>query len=460
METIATKPLSSVRDLALAYSPGVAAPSLDIARDPESARVFTNKASLVAVISNGSAVLGLGDIGPLAAKPVMEGKAALFRRFAGLNAVDLCINEKDPAKLAAIVASLEPSFGGVNLEDIKAPDCFEVEARCRASMSIPVFHDDQHGTAVVVLAGVENALRIARKRIEEIKIAVAGAGAAGLACLDLLIAAGAKRENIIVADRAGVVYRGRKEEMDPRKAEFAAQTRKRTLAEAIVGADLFLGVSAAGVLSPEMVRSMAPRPIIFALANPEPEIWPEDARDVAPDAIIATGRSDYSNQVNNVLCFPFLFRGALDVGAATITETMKLAASRALSTLAQSAPPESVRNAYGWDGVYTFGPDYILPKPFDPRLLPEIATAVARAALDAGVARAPIADLEAYRAVSRKWPQRSSPKLTSIRFDIRQIRAIPPRFTTEGAKTAVAIAIGMGPVAGPRRIMRHHVKAH
>ena len=395
MATTPTKPMATPHDLSLAYSPGVAEPCRDIAKDPSAARRLTTKAHTVAVVSNGTAVLGLGDIGALAAKPVMEGKAALFKKFGGLDAVDLCIDERDPAKLAAIIAALEPSYGGVNLEDIKAPDCFTVEQECRKRMNIPVFHDDQHGTAVCVLAALENALALVGKTLSDAKIVTAGAGAAAIACLELLVSAGAQKKNICVTDRDGVVYRGRKANMDPRKATFAQKTRARRLDQVVEGADVFLGLSVGGVLSPDMVRSMADAPIIFALANPDPEIWPEDVRAVAPDAIVATGRSDYPNQVNNVLCFPFLFRGALEVGAKCITEPMKVAAAGAIATLAKAPVPGDIEAIYPGETL-AFGRHYILPKPFDPRLLPEVAIAVARAAVSSGVAAAPPADWTAF----------------------------------------------------------------
>ena len=396
MATIPTKPLASPADLALAYSPGVAGPCREIAVTPGAARDLTAKGSTVAVISNGTAVLGLGDIGALAAKPVMEGKSALFHKFAGLNSVDLCINESDPEKLAEMIIALEPSFGGVNLEDIKAPDCFTVEEICRSRMKIPVFHDDQHGTAVVVLAALQNALELTGRSLADAKIVTSGAGAAALACVELLLSAGARLDNIILTDRDGVVYRGRRKAMDPRKARLASTTRGRNLADVIKGADVFLGLSVGGVLAPAMVETMAAKPIIFALANPDPEIWPEDAREIAPEAVIATGRSDYPNQVNNVLCYPFLFRGALDCGAVEITEGMKLAAASAIGEMARRPSDPAVRAFYS-DETLEFGGQYILPKPFDPRLLPAVASAVADAAAREGVAARPIADLDEYR---------------------------------------------------------------
>ncbi len=385
LEIRATKPLATQRDLALAYSPGVAAPCREIAADPARAADYTARGNLVAVITNGTAVLGLGDIGPLAAKPVMEGKAVLFKQFAGIDVFDLEIAETDPQRFIEIVASLEPTFGGINLEDIKAPECFVIEQALKERMNIPVFHDDQHGTAIVVAAALLNGLKVVGKRIEEVRLVTAGAGAAALACLDLLVQLGLSRENILVTDLLGVVHAGRTEMMDPYKARHAARTEVRTLSEALVGADVFLGLSAGGVLRAEWLAGMAERPLIFALANPEPEIRPEAARAARPDAIIATGRSDYPNQVNNVLCFPFLFRGALDAGAREINTAMKLACVRAIAELAQSEPDETVRAAYGSDTLQ-FGPDYLLPKPLDPRLLTVLARAVAKAAVHSGVA--------------------------------------------------------------------------
>ncbi len=390
-----TKQLLSQRDLALAYSPGVAAACDEIVRDPGEARNLTARGNLIGVITNGTAVLGLGAIGALAGKPVMEGKAVLFKKFAGIDCFDIEIDERDPEKLVEIIVSLEPTFGGINLEDIKAPECFYVERKCRERMKIPVFHDDQHGTAIIVGAAVLNGLRVMGKEIAKVKLVCSGAGAAALACLDILVSLGIRRENILVSDIAGVVYAGRKEEMDENKARYAQQTTARTLSDIIGGADIFLGLSAGGVLKPEMVKRMADAPLILALANPDPEIMPDVARAVRPDAIIATGRSDYPNQVNNVLCFPFIFRGALDVGATTINEAMKLAAVRALADLAMAEQSDIVAAAYGADDV-RFGADYLIPKPFDPRLIVKIAPAVARAAMDSGVATRPIPDFDAY----------------------------------------------------------------
>jgi malate dehydrogenase (oxaloacetate-decarboxylating)(NADP+) len=392
----ATKGLIQQRDLALAYTPGVAAVCEAIAADPAEARNLTARGNLVAVITNGTAVLGLGAIGPLAAKPVMEGKAVLFKKFAGIDVFDIEVNERDPKKLVDIIASLEPTFGGINLEDIRAPECFIVERELRARCRIPVFHDDQHGTAIIVGAAILNGLKVVGKSIAEVRLVASGAGAAALACLDLLVKMGMRRENIAVSDIKGVVYRGRTEEMDPIKAQYAIETRARTLDDVIAGADVFLGLSAGGVLKPAMVKKMADRPLILALANPVPEILPEAARDARPDAIIATGRSDYPNQVNNVLCFPFIFRGALDVGATTITDAMELAAVHAIAEIAQAEQSDIVAMAYGEQNV-SFGPEYLIPKPFDPRLIGKIAPAVAQAAMASGVATRPIADFDAYR---------------------------------------------------------------
>jgi malate dehydrogenase (oxaloacetate-decarboxylating)(NADP+) len=393
---VATKPLANQRDLALAYTPGVAAASLAIAANPAEASSLTARANLVAVITNGTAVLGLGAIGPLAAKPVMEGKAVLFKKFAGIDVFDLEVDALEPDKFVEVVAALEPSFGGINLEDIKAPECFEIEEKLRHRMKIPVFHDDQHGTAIIVGAAVRNGLRLIGKKLDEVKLVTSGAGAAALACLDLLVSMGLKVENTIVTDRYGVVWRGRKEEMDPRKDRYAKDTNARSLGDVIGGADIFLGLSAPNVLKPEWAAQMAEKPLILALANPTPAISPEAARAAKPDAIIATGRTDYPNQVNNVLCFPFIFRGALDVGATTINEAMKIACVEALADLALAPPSDVVAAAYG-DADLTFGPDYLIPKPFDPRLILELAPAVAKAAMASGVATRPITDLAAYR---------------------------------------------------------------
>ncbi len=391
----ATKQLTNQRDLALAYSPGVAAPCEEIVENPAAAFKYTSRGNLVAVITNGTAVLGLGDIGPLAAKPVMEGKAVLFKKFSDIDVFDIEINEKDPEKLVEIIASLEPTFGGINLEDIKAPDCFYIERKLRERMKIPVFHDDQHGTAIVVGAAILNGLKVAGKDIKQVKLVASGAGAAALACLGLLVKLGFPRENIWVTDLAGVVYEGRTELMDADKAFFAQKTDLRKLSEVIDGADIFLGLSAGGVLKSDMVARMAARPIIFALANPHPEILPEDVKAVRDDAIMATGRSDYPNQVNNVLCFPYIFRGALDSGATTITTEMEIAAVHAIAELARAEQSDVIAAAYAGENL-SFGPEYLIPKPFDPRLMMKIAPAVALAAAESGVASRPVTDFVAY----------------------------------------------------------------
>ena len=395
LEIQATKPLGNQRDLALAYSPGVAAPCLAIRDDPATAADYTARANLVAVISNGSAVLGLGNIGPLASKPVMEGKAVLFKKFAGIDVFDIEIDAPEIERMVETVAALEPTFGGINLEDIKAPECFEVEEQLKARMKIPVFHDDQHGTAIIVAAAVLNGLEFAGKKIEDIKIVTSGAGAAALACLNLLASMGAKVENIWVTDRFGVAYKGRLDEMDRWKDPYVKDTDARTLADVISGADVFLGLSAAGVLKPELLKDMAEKPLILALANPNPEIMPEEARAARPDAMICTGRSDFPNQVNNVLCFPYIFRGALDCGASAINEPMKMAAVRAIAALAREEPSDVAARAYSGE-TPTFGPDFLIPSPFDPRLILRIAPAVAKAACETGVATRPITDFPAY----------------------------------------------------------------
>ena len=392
----ATKQLVNQRDLALAYTPGVAAPCEEIAKDPNAAFKYTSKGNLVAVVTNGTAVLGLGDIGPLASKPVMEGKGVLFKKFAGIDVFDIELNEKNPDKLVEIIAALEPTFGGINLEDIKAPDCFYIERKLRERMRIPVFHDDQHGTAIVVGAAIINGLKVVDKNLADVKLVVSGAGAAALACLGLLVKLGLPRKNIWVTDLAGVVYEGRTELMDEDKIQYAQKTNARTLAEVMGGADVFLGLSAGGVLKPEMVKTMAQRPLILALANPTPEILPEEVRKVRDDVVMATGRSDYPNQVNNVLCFPYIFRGALDAGASTITAEMEIAAVHAIAELAQAEQSEVVAAAYSGESL-AFGPEYLIPKPFDPRLMIKIAMAVAQAAADSGVAQRPVTDMNAYR---------------------------------------------------------------
>ncbi|HEV7256075.1 MAG TPA: NADP-dependent malic enzyme [Mesorhizobium sp.] len=395
LEIQATKPLGNQRDLALAYSPGVAAPCLAIRDKPEAAALYTGRANLVGVVSNGSAVLGLGNIGPLASKPVMEGKAVLFKKFAGIDVFDIEIDAPAIPQMVETVAALEPTFGGINLEDIKAPECFEVEEQLKARMGIPVFHDDQHGTAIIVAAAVLNALEWAGKRIEDVKIVTSGAGAAAIACLNLLVSLGARIENIFVTDRFGVAYRGRVDEMDRWKDPYVKDTDARTLADVIGGADVFLGLSAAGVLKPELLAHMAEKPLVMALANPVPEIMPELARAARPDAMICTGRSDFPNQVNNVLCFPYIFRGALDCGARAINEEMKMAAVRAIAALAREEPSDVAARAYSGE-TPTFGPDFLIPSPFDPRLILRIAPAVARAAAESGVAARPIEEMDAY----------------------------------------------------------------
>ena len=392
----ATKQLVNQRDLALAYTPGVAAPCEEIVKDPNAAYKYTSRGNLVAVITNGTAVLGLGNIGPLASKPVMEGKAVLFKKFAGVDVFDIEIDEPDPVKLVEVIAALEPTFGAINLEDIKAPDCFYVERELRKRMKIPVFHDDQHGTAITVAAALLNALKVAGKDLKKVKLVTSGAGAAALACLNLMLKLGFPRQNIFVTDLAGVVYEGRTELMDEDKIQFSQKTPARTLGEIIDGADIFLGLSAGGVLKKDMVKKMAAKPIIFALANPNPEITPEDVKMVRDDAIMATGRTDYPNQVNNVLCFPYIFRGALDAGASTITVEMEIAAVYAIAELAQAEQSEVVAAAYAGQTL-AFGPEYLIPKPFDPRLMIKIAPAVAQAAAESGVALRPILDMDAYR---------------------------------------------------------------
>ncbi|GAB3379071.1 NADP-dependent malic enzyme [Massilia agri] len=401
-----TKGLLNQRDLALAYSPGVAAPCEEIVKDPANSYKYTARGNLVAVISNGTAVLGLGNIGPLASKPVMEGKGVLFKKFAAIDVFDIEINENDPDKLVDIIASLEPTFGGINLEDIKAPECFYIERKLRERMKIPVFHDDQHGTAIIVGAAILNGLKVVNKDIKNCKLVVSGAGAAALACLDLIVDLGFPIENIFVTDLAGVVYKGRTELMDPDKERFAQETEHRSLRDVIPGADIFLGLSAGGVLKQDMVAQMAPNPLILALANPNPEILPEDVKAVRSDAIIATGRSDYPNQVNNVLCFPYMFRGALDCGATTITREMEIAVVHAIADLAHAEQSDIVASAYGIANL-SFGPEYLIPMPFDPRLLTHIAPAVAKAAQDGGVATRPIADLAAYAESLQQFVYRS-----------------------------------------------------
>ncbi|MDZ4129694.1 MAG: NADP-dependent malic enzyme, partial [Hydrogenophaga sp.] len=417
-----TKPLSNQRDLSLAYSPGVAYPCLAIEKDPTLAAEYTSRGNLVGVITNGTAVLGLGDIGPLASKPVMEGKGCLYKKFAGIDVFDIELSERDPDKLVEIIAALEPTLGGINLEDIKAPECFYIEKKLRERMGIPVFHDDQHGTAIISAAALLNGLELVNKPIGEVKLAVSGAGAAALACLDVMVGLGVAPANIFVCDSKGVIYEGRPGGYDESKARFAQQTDKRTLADAVNGADVFLGCSAPGVMTAEMVKTMAPKPIILALANPEPEIRPELAKAVRPDCIIATGRSDYPNQVNNVLCFPYIFRGALDCGATKITEEMKLACVRQIADLAKSETSDEVASAYAGQDL-VFGPDYLIPKPFDSRLILRIAPAVAQAAADSGVATRPITDMDAYKQTLSRFVYQTGILMQPI---FNAAKAVPP----------------------------------
>ncbi|WP_207063152.1 NADP-dependent malic enzyme [Motiliproteus sp. SC1-56] len=435
---IATKPMATQRDLALAYSPGVAAACNEIVRDPFEASTVTARGNLVGVISNGTAVLGLGNIGPLASKPVMEGKAVLFKKFSNIDVFDIEVAENDPQQFIETVARLEPTFGGINLEDIKAPECFIIEKALKERMNIPVFHDDQHGTAIVAGAAVYNGLRVVGKNIAEIKVVASGAGAAALSCLDLLVNMGLPRENIWVTDIAGVVYQGREEQMDEYKARYAQATSARTLDDVIADADVFLGLSAGGVLKPAMVEKMAKSPMILALANPTPEINPDEARAVRPDVIIATGRSDYPNQVNNVLCFPFIFRGALDCGATTINEAMKVACVKALADLAMAEPIDRVQKAYAGQPL-RFGPDYLIPKPFDPRLIFEVAPAVAKAAMETGVATRPIEDLETYRRSLARYAYRSSQVMSPV---LERAKQTPKRVVfAEGESNRVLQAV-------------------
>ena len=459
----ATKPMANQRDLSLAYSPGVAAACLAIVADPNEASTLTVRSNLVGVITNGTAVLGLGAIGPLAAKPVMEGKAVLFKKFAGIDVFDIEIDQRDPDKFIEVVAALEPTFGGINLEDIKAPECFEIEAKLRQRLKIPVFHDDQHGTAIIVGAAIRNGLRLIGKQLAQVKLVASGAGAAAIACLDLLVDMGLPVENVIVTDKYGVVWRGRKEEMDPRKDRYAKETNARTLGEVIGGADIFLGLSAPNVLTPEMVARMAERPLIMALANPDPEIHPDAAKAVRPDAIIATGRTDYPNQVNNVLCFPFIFRGALDVGATVINEAMKIACVEALADLALAEPSDVVAAAYG-DTPLTFGPDYLIPKPFDPRLILQIAPAVAKAAMTSGVATRPIKDFAAYHQRLSQFVFRSGLAMKPV-FD--RARTDPKRIVyAEGEDERVLRAVqqvlddGLAKpiIVGRREVVRRRIE--
>jgi len=457
IEIQATKPLGNQRDLALAYSPGVAAACDAIAEDPDQAAELTVRQNLVAVLSNGTAVLGLGDIGPLASKPVMEGKAVLFKKFAGIDVFDIEVAEKDASRLIEVICALEPTFGGINLEDIKAPECFEVEEACKKRMGIPVFHDDQHGTAIIVAAAITNGLELAGKNIADVKIVTSGAGAAALACLNLLVTLGAKRENIWVTDIDGVAYLGRETLMDRWKAVYAQDTDKRTLADVIDGADVFLGLSAGGVLKPEMVARMAEKPMILALANPNPEIMPDVAREASPGAMICTGRSDFPNQVNNVLCFPYIFRGALDVAATEINEEMKAAAVRAIAALAREPSSDVVAKAYGGE-TRLFGPESLIPSPFDPRLILRIAPAVARAAMDSGVARRPIADFRAYEDQLNRFVFRSGFVMKPV---FAAAKAAPKRVIyadgeDERALRAAEVSLEEG-IATPILIGRPHV---
>lgn len=439
IEVTPTKPLSNQVDLSLAYSPGVAAPCMEIYNNPAAASLYTARSNLVAVITNGTAVLGLGDIGPLASKPVMEGKGVLFKKFGGIDVFDIEVDAKDPDRFVDVVASLAPTFGGINLEDIKAPECFFIEKQLRERIDIPVFHDDQHGTAIITAAGLINALKVADKQIDQVKLVASGAGAAGIACLDMLVKMGMKHENIIVTDSKGVIYQGRTEGMDERKSRYATQSSARTLEEAIKGADIFLGVSRPGMLTQDMVCSMeGDRPIIFALANPVPEILPEEVKEVRPNAIIATGRSDYPNQVNNVLCFPYIFRGALDVGAKTINEEMKLACITALSELAMKRVSDDASKAYSGETAQ-FGPEYLIPRPFDPNLITAIPTAVAKAAMESGVATKPIEDFDAYRARLERFVYRTGMLMKPI---FERARANPKRIVyAEGEKERVLRAV-------------------
>ncbi|AZG13412.1 MULTISPECIES: NADP-dependent malic enzyme [Cupriavidus] len=458
-----TKPLSNQRDLALAYSPGVAAACEEIVADQANSFRYTARGNLVAVITNGTAVLGLGDIGAAASKPVMEGKGGLFKKFAGIDVFDIEIDEKDPEKLVDIIASLEPTFGGINLEDIKAPECFYVERKLRERMKIPVFHDDQHGTAIVVGAAVINGLKVVGKDISKVKLVASGAGAAALACLDLLVDMGLPIENIWVTDLAGVVYEGRTELMDPEKARFSQKTDKRKLAEVMDGADIFLGLSAAGVLKPEMVQKMADKPLVLALANPNPEIMPELAKEVRPDAVIATGRTDYPNQVNNVLCFPFIFRGALDCGATTITREMEIAAANAVAELARQEQSDIVATAYGIQDL-SFGPEYLIPKPFDPRLIVKIAPAVAEAAAKSGVAARPIEDMDAYRLQLQQFVYHSGTLMKPIYAAARKVEMEKKRIVfAEGEEERVLRAVQVivdEKLANPILIGRPAVLSH
>lgn len=457
-----TTPLTTARDLALAYSPGVAAPCEEIAKDPLKAYEYTSKGNLVAVISNGTAVLGLGAIGAQASKPVMEGKSVLFKKFANIDSIDIEVDETDVDKFVEAIAVLEPSFGGINLEDIKAPECFEIETRLRERMNIPVFHDDQHGTAIIVGAAFTNWIELSGRNIEDIRLVASGAGAASLACLDILVSLGLPKSNIIVTDRGGVVYKGREEGMDKYKAKFAADTNARTLDDAIEDADVFLGLSGPGVINKEQVGKMADAPLIMALANPTPEIMPEEAREAQPNAIICTGRSDYTNQVNNVLCFPFLFRGALDVGATAINEEMKVACVKAIAALARQEVSHEVAAVYS-DEDLEFGPEYLIPKPFDPRLIVNVPLAVAKAAMDSGVATRPIEDFDAYKEKLQEYFYHSNLMMRPI---FTKARANPKRVVyAEGeeervlraAQTVVDEGLAFPILIGRRKVVEHRI---
>ena len=463
LAVVATKPLANQRDLALAYSPGVAAACMAIVDKPDEAATLTGRANLVGVVTNGTAVLGLGTIGPLASKPVMEGKAVLFKKFAGINVFDIELDANDPDRFVEAVAALEPTFGAINLEDIKAPECFEIEKRLRERMNIPVFHDDQHGTAIIVAAAIWNGLSVVGKKLEDVKLVTSGAGAAAIACLDLLVDMGLRRENVFATDIHGVIHDGRKEDMDPRRARYARKTDKRKLSDVIDGADVFLGLSAPGVLKPAMVKRMADRPLIMALANPVPEIMPDIARKARPDAIIATGRSDFPNQVNNVLCFPFIFRGALDVGATEINEQMKIACVHALADLARVEASDVVAKAYGGQEM-NFGPEYLIPRPFDPRLVLAIAPAVAKAAMESGVATRPIEDFDAYHEQLSAFVFRSGFLMKSV---FTAARADPKRVVyAEGEEErvlrAVQVVVDEGLVrpvlVGRRRVVESRIE--
>lgn len=458
LEVTPTKPLATQRDLALAYSPGVAIPVQAIAREPRDVYTYTNKGNLVAVVSNGTAILGLGNLGALAAKPVMEGKAALFKRFADIDSIDLLVDTADADAFINCVRYLGPSFGGINLEDIKSPECFIIEEKLKELLDIPVFHDDQHGTAIVVAAGILNGLKVVEKDISTVKLVCAGAGAAALACLNLLVKIGMKRENITIADIEGVVYKGRAALMDPYKAPYAQDTQARTIDQVIKGADIFLGLSAAGVVSKEMVASMAAKPLIFAMANPDPEITPEEVQSVRSDAIMATGRSDYPNQINNVLCFPFIFRGALDVQATTINDAMKIAAAEAIAELARAEVPDRVAAAFHGERPQ-FGPGYIIPAPFDPRLMSHVSAAVAKAAMDSGVARKPIVDMDAYVA---RLNGRLDPIAGWLQATFEHVRGEPKRVVfaegedsavIRGATTFFAQGFGQPILIGTKRVV-------